>query len=655
MKKKDGEVSQPFKLKKPLDTEINPRLTRIDKRDIPVVHTTTTAEKKLVRKASDIFDIASQEGKNLETFIKAVDMYNSIEKVYKRGMVEFIEEGLKRMNEFGLEKNLDAYKVLILVFPKEELKAQTGIQVGHIRICGVIRVIFPVVSVVLSELYFESYLWCYQSYISSRICGVIRVILSDRICGVIRVIFPVVSVVLSELYFQSYLWCYQSYISSRICGVIRVIFPVVSVVLSELYFQSYLWCYQSYISSRICGVIRVIFPVVSVVLSELYFQSYLWCYQSYISSRICGVIRVIFPVVSVVLSELYFQSYLWCYQSYISSRICGVIRVIFPVVSVVLSELYFQSYLWCYQSYISSRICGVIRVIFPVVSVVLSELYFQSYLWCYQSYISSRICGVIRVIFPSRICGVIRVIFPVVSVVLSELYFQSYLWCYQRLIPDEEFGHMLTDIFHVDSHCVHKYSRMMYWLPKFRHANPYPVPYILPDDDIELAVLALKRAAFDVNNKIDIWKTKDVEENPIEDTFIVSAQSLEQQELIEKHPVEQPLYVEGAHTVYLRNKSQSYFVLKADPKPEKPQPKKEVDEDLFENWRLFFEDEEPTDLAPLKSIHEQDDLTILGMCITGTGSKDSLVTWIRYLQQKNHKLEQIPIVFSLKPPVTVSR
>lgn len=372
LKKKDGEVSQPFKLKKPLDTEINPRLTRIDKRDIPVVRTTTTAEKKLVRKASDIFDIASQEGKNLETFIKAVDMYNSIEKVYKRGMVEFIEEGLKRMNEFGLQKNLDAYKVLILVFPKEELKAQTGIQVGHMY-------------------------------------------------------------------------------------------------------------------------------------------------------------------------------------------------------------------------YPKQQQCAI---------DIMDQM-------------------------------------------------ESF-----GLIPDEEFGHMLTDIFHVDSHCVHKYSRMMYWLPKFRHANPYPVPYILPDDDIELAVLALKRAAFDVNNKIDIWKTKDVEENPIEDTFIVSAQSLEQQELIEKHPVEQPLYVEGAHTVYLRNKSQSYFVLKADPKPEKPQPKKEVDEDLFENWRLFFEDEEPTDLAPLKSIHEQDDLTILGMCITGTGSKDSLVTWIRYLQQKNHKLEQIPIVFSLKPPVT---
>ncbi|KAJ8318942.1 LOW QUALITY PROTEIN: hypothetical protein KUTeg_004033 [Tegillarca granosa] len=72
--------------------------------------------------------------------------------------------------------------------------------------------------------------------------------------------------------------------------------------------------------------------------------------------------------------------------------------------------------------------------------------------------------------------------------------------------------------------------------------------------------------------------------------------------------------------------------------------------DLFENWRLFFEDEEPTDLAPLKSIHEQDDLTILGMCTLIQVAKT--LTWIRYLQQTNHKLEQIPIVFSLKPPVT---
>lgn len=133
VKKKDGEVGKPLKHRKQLDREINPRLVRIDNREIPKVFPVTMAERKLKSKACEIFDIAAKEGKNLETFVKAVDMYNSIEKVYKRGMVEFIEEGLKRIPEFGLEKNLDAYKMLVTVFPKEELKAKSGVQVAHMH------------------------------------------------------------------------------------------------------------------------------------------------------------------------------------------------------------------------------------------------------------------------------------------------------------------------------------------------------------------------------------------------------------------------------------------------------------------------------------------------------------------------------------------
>ena len=53
---------------------------------------------------------------------------------------------------------------------------------------------------------------------------------------------------------------------------------------------------------------------------------------------------------------------------------------------------------------------------------------------------------------------------------------------------------------------------------------------------------------------------------------------------------------------------------------------------------------------PLRSVHEQDDGTVLAMVITGTGTKDSLVTWIRCLQQANPSLEQIPVVFRLRSP-----
>lgn len=74
------------------------------------------------------------------------------------------------------------------------------------------------------------------------------------------------------------------------------------------------------------------------------------------------------------------------------------------------------------------------------------------------------------------------------------------------VIPDHEFGSILKKIFGPDAHAFRKYRRMMYWLPKFKNANPYPVPKVLPEDPCLLAALALKRMAIDKENVIDMWK-----------------------------------------------------------------------------------------------------------------------------------------------------
>ena len=50
------------------------------------------------------------------------------------------------------------------------------------------------------------------------------------------------------------------------------------------------------------------------------------------------------------------------------------------------------------------------------------------------------------------------------------------------------------------------------------------------------------------------------------------------------------------------------------------------------------------------SIHEQEDGTVLAICITGTASKDSLISWVKWLQETNPKLSSIPVVFSLRTP-----
>lgn len=66
-------------------------------------------------------------------------------------------------------------------------------------------------------------------------------------------------------------------------------------------------------------------------------------------------------------------------------------------------------------------------------------------------------------------------------------------------------------------------------------------------------------------------------------------------------------------------------------------------------FTTMFE-EEPAALVEKPTIHEQNDGTILGMCITGTGSKDSLASWVKSLQAANPTLAQTPIVFLLRTP-----
>ena len=70
--------------------------------------------------------------------------------------------------------------------------------------------------------------------------------------------------------------------------------------------------------------------------------------------------------------------------------------------------------------------------------------------------------------------------------------------------------------------------------------------------------------------------------------------------------------------------------------------------DMF-NWSLF-EEEKPKALEVPPSVHEQEDGTVLAMCITGTSTKESLTSWIRFLERSNEKLSQIPVVFRLRSP-----
>ena len=52
---------------------------------------------------------------------------------------------------------------------------------------------------------------------------------------------------------------------------------------------------------------------------------------------------------------------------------------------------------------------------------------------------------------------------------------------------------MLENIFGLNSAPMKKFMRMYYWMPKFKNKHPWPVPFHMPDETLELAKLAIER------------------------------------------------------------------------------------------------------------------------------------------------------------------
>jgi signaling intermediate in Toll pathway protein len=73
------------------------------------------------------------------------------------------------------------------------------------------------------------------------------------------------------------------------------------------------------------------------------------------------------------------------------------------------------------------------------------------------------------------------------------------------VVPDDEMGYQVYYTFGKDTHAMRKYQRMMYWMPKFKHINPWPIPKFLPKDPTELAKIALRRMAVDFENQLSTF------------------------------------------------------------------------------------------------------------------------------------------------------
>ena len=71
---------------------------------------------------SHLFDAASDQEKNRETFHGAIDLFKQRD-TRKRGSVEFIRAAMKNMKQFGVHRDLESYRALVDIMPKGKMVA----------------------------------------------------------------------------------------------------------------------------------------------------------------------------------------------------------------------------------------------------------------------------------------------------------------------------------------------------------------------------------------------------------------------------------------------------------------------------------------------------------------------------------------------------
>lgn len=221
------------------------------------------------------------------------------------------------------------------------------------------------------------------------------------------------------------------------------------------------------------------------------------------------------------------------------------------------------------------------------------------------------------------------------------------------IMPNIETKVLLVQIFGEKSHPMRKYQRIMYWFPKFKHLNPFPVPQPLPEDPIDLARLSLTRIANDLDARITVYQMPytDITESGEEINLphIVGIQSPSQMELLAKHNPNRPVFVEGPFPLWLRKTCVYYYILRADPTPPEEKVEEAYDPERCFDYPLQLDLDLDRDLGDEESfdVDDLDEGPVFAMCMTSQGDQATLNQWISSLQQNNPILGKVPTLFRL--------
>ncbi|XP_036379049.1 evolutionarily conserved signaling intermediate in Toll pathway, mitochondrial [Megalops cyprinoides] len=225
------------------------------------------------------------------------------------------------------------------------------------------------------------------------------------------------------------------------------------------------------------------------------------------------------------------------------------------------------------------------------------------------------------------------------------------------IMPNVQTKVLLVQIFGEKSHPVRKYQRLLYWFPRFKHANPFPVPHQLPEDPVDLARFSLSRIANDLDARVTVYQLPytDVRETGEEVTqpYVVGIQSPDQRHLLAKHNPSRPVFVEGPFPLWLRKTCVYYYVLRADPLPPEEKVEEPVDPERCFYYPLQLELDLERDLGDNDSfdVDEVDEGLVFAMCMAGQGDQATLAKWISGLQETNPILGRTATVFRLESGV----
>ncbi|KAM9313322.1 evolutionarily conserved signaling intermediate in Toll pathway, mitochondrial [Gastrophryne carolinensis] len=215
--------------------------------------------------------------------------------------------------------------------------------------------------------------------------------------------------------------------------------------------------------------------------------------------------------------------------------------------------------------------------------------------------------------------------------------------------PNKHTQFLITQTFGRHSHPMKKYQRIMYWFPRFKHANPYPVPVGADVDPVTLSKYCLQRISGDRDAQIAVYQlpaTEECDDGTVkEHSHLVGIQSPDQMSLLEEHDTNYPVLVEGPFPLWLRKTCVEYYVLRAEPNAAKKQKELDPERSLYYPIHLDLDLDRDLGDDHTFDVDGVEEGPVYAMCMAG--DEKLLAKWIQELQASNPVLGKVPVLFRL--------